>query len=49
MNDFEKIMYADDTNISSSSENPLQILEVLKWDLEGIMDWLRQNKSQKPY
>ena len=37
-------MYDDDTSISSSSENPLQLLEDLKWELEGIMEWLRQNK-----
>ena len=37
-------MYADDTSISSSSENPLQLLEDLKRELERIMDWLRQNK-----
>ena len=37
-------MYADDTSISASSENPLQVLEHLKRDIEGIMDWLRQNK-----
>ena len=50
-NDFEKSlstfypnMYSDNTSISSSSENPLQLLEDLKRELEGIMDWLRQNK-----
>ena len=37
-------MYADDTNISYSSEIPLQLLEDLKMALERIMDWLRQNK-----
>ena len=37
-------MYADDTSISSSSENPLQLLEDLKRGLVRIMDWLRQNK-----
>ena len=37
-------MYADDTSISSSSENLLQLLEDLKRELERIMDWLRQNK-----
>ena len=48
-NDFEKSlstfypnMYAGDTSISSSSENPLQLLEDLKRELERIMDWLRQ-------
>ena len=37
-------MYADDTSISASSENPLQLKENLKRELEGIVDWLRQNK-----
>ena len=37
-------MYSDNTSISSSIENPLQLLEDLKRELEGIMDWLRQNK-----
>ena len=37
-------MCADDTSISSSSENPLQLLEDVKRELEGMMDWLRQNK-----
>ena len=37
-------MYADDKSISSSSENPLQLLEDLKSELERIMDWLRRNK-----
>ena len=37
-------MYADDTSISASSENPVQLVEHLKRELEGIMDWLRQNK-----
>ena len=50
-NDFEKSqtrsclnMYADDTSISFSSENLLLLLENLKRELEGILDWLRQNK-----
>ena len=50
-NDFENSlstfypnMYADDTGISASSENPVQLIEHLKRELEGIMDWLRQNK-----
>ena len=50
-NDFENSlstfysnMYADDTSISASSENPVQLIEHLKRELEGIMDWLRQNK-----
>ena len=29
---------------SAGNENPLQLLEDLKGELEGIMDWLRQNK-----
>ena len=37
-------VYADDTSISASSENPVQLLEHLKRKLAGIMDWLRQNK-----
>ena len=37
-------MYADDASISSSSQNPLQLFEDLKRELEGMMDWLRQNK-----
>ena len=37
-------MYADNTSISASSENPVQIVEHLKRELEGIMDWLRQNR-----
>ena len=37
-------MYADDTSISASSETPIQLIEQLKRELEGIMDWLRQNK-----
>ena len=37
-------MYADDTNISTSSKNPLQLVEHLKSELEGLIDWLRQNK-----
>ena len=37
-------MYADDTSISASSENPVQLIEHLKRELKGIMDWLRQNK-----
>ena len=37
-------MYADATSISASSENPVQLIEHLKRELEGIMDWLRQNK-----
>ena len=34
-------MYADDTSISASSENPVQLVEHLKRELEGIMNWLR--------
>ena len=48
-NDFENSlstfypnMYADDTSISASSENPVQLIEYLKRELEGVMDWLRQ-------
>ena len=37
-------MYADGTIIFSSNENPLQLLEDLTMEVEGIMDWLRQNK-----
>ena len=37
-------IYADDTSTSSSSENPLQLLEDLKRELERIVNWLRQNK-----
>ena len=44
-NDFEKSnMYADDKSIFSSNENPLQLLQDLKREVEGIMEWLRQNK-----
>ena len=51
MNDFENSlstfysnMYADDTSISASSENPIQLIQYLKRELERVMDWLRQNK-----
>ena len=37
-------MYDDDTSISFSGESLPQLLEDLKRELEGIMDWLRQNK-----
>ena len=37
-------MYADDASISASSENPVHLIENLKRELEGIMDWLRHNK-----
>ena len=37
-------MYADDKSIFSSNENPLQLLQDLKREVEGIMEWLRQNK-----
>ena len=50
-NDFENSlsqfypnMYADDRSISTSSENPVKLIEHLKRELEGSMDWLRQNK-----
>ena len=36
-------MYVDDTSIFSSSENPCQLLKDLTKELEGNMDWLRQN------
>ena len=38
-------MYADDTSISASSENPVQLVEHLERELERVMDWLRQNKQ----
>ena len=37
-------MHTDNTSISSSIENPLQLLEDLKREVDGIMDWLGQNK-----
>ena len=37
-------MYADDTSISASSKNPVQLIEHLKRELEWIMDCLKQNK-----
>ena len=37
-------MYVDDTSISTNSEDPLLLLEDLIKELEGIVDWLRQNK-----
>ena len=37
-------MYADDPSIYTSSENPVQLKEHLRRELEGIMDWLRQSK-----
>ena len=41
-------MHADDTSISSSSENPLQLLlEDFKRELEGIMNWLIENDALK--
>ena len=40
-------MDADDTNISASCDNLLQLLEDLRRELEGIVDWLRQNKPKR--
>ena len=37
-------MRADGTRISFSSENPLWLLEDLKIELNGTMEWLRQNE-----
>ena len=37
-------MYADNTSISASSKNPVQLVEHLKRELVRVMDWLRQSK-----
>ena len=42
-------MYTDDTSISTSSENPLHLLEDLKWELERIKDRGREPfRSREP-
>ena len=37
-------MYADGTIIFSSNENRLKLLDDLIMEVDGIMDWLKQNK-----
>ena len=40
LSSFYPNMYADNKSISASSENPVELIEHLKRELEGIMNWL---------